>query len=770
VDLLAIGVDPAKPLSEKYVLSESIVLDAPVGGATYIAGTFTGSIDGANNEISGLSKPLFDKVSGEVKNLTLVTDVETLDVSGRAIGVSGGGALANKIEDGGNVSKVSVYGNVTGIQGENTITQESQLLYSGTEYVGGLTGWNSGTISEVHISGSVLGTSAWIGSVGGIAGLGLGDISNSTFSGTVTGERYVGGIVGGTASPTITNSSASGNVVGLAGGEGNIGGLVGGGNGNIVDSTANVNVTNHGVGYAGGLVGFIQLGSITNSHATGDVTGVGDKVGGLVGLLTGSELTGSSATGDVQGVNNIGGLVGSSEASYACPDTCRFIASEISSSSSSGRVTSSGSSVGGLVGAVLAGSITDSHSSSAVNSSGNYLGGLVGRVEPSVETSAVISRSFASGDVTRESNSSGWGFGGLIGKTNGQVTVENSYATGDVNIEHGSDVGGLIGSMYVSHTGSPIRVNNVAATGDVTGENWVGGVFGVVEITTYSWGGAGWVSIPEQNGTLTSISSFGDATATSQGAAGLIGVLWAAEIDGYRATGTVNEGSPDFIPTNQLVAYDAREPSSTYGEELSGAIFNPSDYISESTDNGGGDNNNGGGDNNNGGGDNNNGGGGNPAPDRPIRERIEREAREVAEARTSEKIEKVSGFKNETPLPKNALVAFVETTEKFDLAKVKAVDIAPTANVRVTAKTGEALQISLKSESKEPVELWVKSPDGSWLLAGVITFDKDGKAILPPLQFKNAGDYSLVLSKPTADSAKGSAPLDQTGSVLVAVS
>ena len=83
VDLLAIGVDPAKPLSEKYVLSESIVLDAPVGGATYIAGTFTGSIDGANNEISGLSKPLFDKVSGEVKNLTLVTDVETLGVSGR---------------------------------------------------------------------------------------------------------------------------------------------------------------------------------------------------------------------------------------------------------------------------------------------------------------------------------------------------------------------------------------------------------------------------------------------------------------------------------------------------------------------------------------------------------------------------------------------------------------------------------------------------------------------------------------------------------------
>ena len=148
----------------------------------------------------------------------------------------------------------------------------------------------------------------------------------------------------------------------------------------------------------------------------------------------------------------------------------------------------------------------------------------------------------------------------------------------------------------------------------------------------------------------------------------------------------------------------------------------------------------------------------------------ERRYREVVEVRFATKIEKTLGFKNESQLPKNAAISFIEGTEKIDLAKVKAVEISPTANVRVSAKTGEALQISLKSESKEPVELWVKSPDGSWLLAGVITFDKDGKAILPPLQFKNVGDYTLVLNKPSADSAKGSTPLNQSGSVLVAVS
>jgi hypothetical protein len=140
------------------------------------------------------------------------------------------------------------------------------------------------------------------------------------------------------------------------------------------------------------------------------------------------------------------------------------------------------------------------------------------------------------------------------------------------------------------------------------------------------------------------------------------------------------------------------------------------------------------------------------------------------EPKPVERIEKTIGFNDQTTLLKNAQIIFIQETEKTDLATVKAIEILPTANVRVILKAGEALQISLKSESKEPVELWVKSPDGTWLLAGVITFDKDGKAILPPLQFKSAGDYSLVLSKPTADSAKGSAPLNQTGSLLVAVS
>ena len=88
---------------------------------------------------------------------------------------------------------------------------------------------------------------------------------------------------------------------------------------------------------------------------------------------------------------------------------------------------------------------------------------------------------------------------------------------------------------------------------------------------------------------------------------------------------------------------------------------------------------------------------------------------------------------------------------------------------RTFVKTGEALQISYDFESKDPIELWVKLPDGKWILAGVINFDKNGKAILPPKHFKMAGEYVLVLNKPSEDSVTANMPLNQIGSLTVLV-
>ncbi|NCZ58449.1 MAG: hypothetical protein EBY75_09205, partial [Actinobacteria bacterium] len=66
-------------------------------------------------------------------------------------------------------------------------------------------------------------------------------------------------------------------------------------------------------------------------------------------------------------------------------------------------------------------------------------------------------------------------------------------------------------------------------------------------------------------------------------------------------------------------------------------------------------------------------------------------------------------------------------------------------------------------------------PKGGWSEADKQAFMLDNRLenlreVTQSYNLKNAGDYSLVLSKPSVGSAKGSAPLNQTGSLLVAVS
>ena len=148
----------------------------------------------------------------------------------------------------------------------------------------------------------------------------------------------------------------------------------------------------------------------------------------------------------------------------------------------------------------------------------------------------------------------------------------------------------------------------------------------------------------------------------------------------------------------------------------------------------------------------------------------ERRIRDFIQTTAITEIAKTLGFVISPKFPNDASIGFIKNEKELVISKIFNAQTADNRDGRTFLKTGEALQISLKSESKEPVELWVKSPDGTWFFAGVITFNEDGKAILLPLQFKSAGDFTLVLNKPTADSAKGSAPLNQTGSLLVVVS
>ena len=135
---------------------------------------------------------------------------------------------------------------------------------------------NGHTISNLAINRggtSRLGLFGSIASGGKIANLGLLDANT-------TGRASVGGLAGHN-NGTITNSYATGNVIGSSN---NVGGLVGFNNqGTITNSyAAAVSVIGSGAG-TGGLVGS-QWSIITNSYATALSVSGRDEVGGLVGV------------------------------------------------------------------------------------------------------------------------------------------------------------------------------------------------------------------------------------------------------------------------------------------------------------------------------------------------------------------------------------------------------------------------------------------------------------------------------------------------------
>lgn len=122
----------------------------------------------------------------------------------------------------------------------------------------------------------------------------------------------------------------------------------------------------------------------------------------------------------VAGGRYVGGLVGANTDN-----------STVSNSYSTGSVTGSVHSVGGLVGYNYLNSSTVSNSYSTVSVTGNtYVGGLVG-----YNYGATVKNSYSRGDVTRTSGTNTY-FGGLCG-LNRSSTIEYCYSTGDVFEEDG---------------------------------------------------------------------------------------------------------------------------------------------------------------------------------------------------------------------------------------------------------------------------------------------------------------------------------------------
>ncbi|MES2206387.1 MAG: GLUG motif-containing protein, partial [Pseudomonadota bacterium] len=313
-------------LSASYTLANNIDLSALSnskdvwGGAStgFVpigtnASPFTGSLNGNNYTISGLSINrsstdyigLFGKTNGAtIQNIGLISGAITgRQYVGALVGLnSGTDTITNTYATG---SVIGNNANTGGLIGSNAGTINSSYAtnsVAGTFYVGGLVGSNAGLITSSYATGTV---SASNTHSGGLAGANTSTISASYSTGSVTGNGDVGGLVG-THSGLITTSYATGAVTGQT--VVNTGGLVGltSSSGTVSYSYASGSVTSS-MNYTGGLIGY-SAGNTNNVYAIGNVSGT-DYVGGLVGGNGGTGIQYAYATGSVSGNGaHLGGL------------------------------------------------------------------------------------------------------------------------------------------------------------------------------------------------------------------------------------------------------------------------------------------------------------------------------------------------------------------------------------------------------------------------------------------------------------------------------
>ena len=190
-----------------------------------------------------------------------------------------------------------------------------------------------------------------------------------------------------------------------------------------------------------------------------------------------------------------------------------------------GEVTSKGSYVGGIVGALMNGCILDncSFTGNVYGTSGDYVGGIVGR-----NFSGTVQNCYFSGSI----KGNGVYVGGIAGENSNKGIVQYCYNTGSVvgavdETGVGAYVGGIVGYNNTS------TVTNCYNTGSVTGEtsvNYVGGI-------------AGGNGANKVTGTLSNCYNIGPVTCRSSIYGGISGQNYDKLENNYYLTGIVNNGN-----------------------------------------------------------------------------------------------------------------------------------------------------------------------------------------------------------------------------------
>ncbi|MCP5284880.1 MAG: filamentous hemagglutinin N-terminal domain-containing protein [Burkholderiaceae bacterium] len=385
-------------------------------------------------------------------------------------------ADANGSDAGGLVGRVDS-GSIERSSASGTVTAQDSSGSSTSHRAGGLVGRYSSYVDTVFADNAATGRVISAGDAGGLVAIynGYPDVAaptNVSASGDVSGHGTVGGLFGSLNYIGLENGSAIGNVL-------------------------NTDAS----GRTGGLVGrqyrYYAGSTISDSRATGEVSG-GYYAGGLVGEVTDYSyhantvsygVIASQASGDVSDAYIAGGLVGRYYGGYGSGANANtpsdlgirdsVASGDVQASYTAGGLVGSMASYGGVVGSRASGDVTI-----IANGSGAMAGGLVGELSAYSGTAGDgrIQESTASGNVTLAAGTGPGAndyytdlrFGGLAGWINGPnagaVTVSDSYATGNVSaVSDGGRVraGGLVGSTDSS-------LERTYATGAVNGTGYAG--------------------------------------------------------------------------------------------------------------------------------------------------------------------------------------------------------------------------------------------------------------------------------------------------------
>ena len=253
------------------------------------------------------------------------------------------------------------------------------------QYSGIVAGNSKGTIENCHVTSGVNSYIHGSQCVGGIVGYNVGSVTGCTNNGTVSGSgSYVGGIVGhGTADAVITNCTNNGTV---SGEDEYVGGIVGENLGSVTNCT-NSGIVSGTDYYVGGIAGGIShSATVIGCYNTVDVTG-GSYVGGIAGYMSsefGATITNCYNTAAITGEKRVGGIAG-----FHGTDRT------VTNCYSTGTITATGTDAeyGGVVGYTNGGTITNCYYLNTAASGGINGADVEGQAE------AKTAAEFASADM-----------------------------------------------------------------------------------------------------------------------------------------------------------------------------------------------------------------------------------------------------------------------------------------------------------------------------------------------------------------------------------